>query len=252
MIGELTFDGIAVIVAAMLVGSVMKGLIGVGLPLIAIPVLAGFLGVERAVVIMAVPTLVTNSWMLWEHRSYAGQTRNLTALVLGGIPGVALGVWGLTFLDDRVLALVLAGLIVVYLLVSFARPQLAIPAAISRVASGPVGLVAGVLHGATGISGPLVATYAHGLRLEPRAFVLTVTVQFQVYAAAQVLGLFLAGLYDRGRLLESLLALLPVVVGMPIGMRLSYRLPRRVFERLVMLALALMAGKLVWDALGVS
>jgi hypothetical protein len=73
---------LAVIVTAMAVGAVVKGVTGSGLPTIAIPVMAGFLGVERAVVVMAIPTVVTNSWLLWEHRHHASGARDLP-LMLG-------------------------------------------------------------------------------------------------------------------------------------------------------------------------
>jgi phosphoribosylcarboxyaminoimidazole (NCAIR) mutase len=36
----------------------------------AVDVLRRF-GVEHAVVLMALPTVITNTWMLWEHRSFA-------------------------------------------------------------------------------------------------------------------------------------------------------------------------------------
>jgi hypothetical protein len=48
--------GIAAVVVAVALGAFVKGTTGAGLPLIAIPVLATFVGPEEAVVVMTIPT----------------------------------------------------------------------------------------------------------------------------------------------------------------------------------------------------
>ena len=39
-----------------------------GLPLVAVPFMAGFLGAEHAIVVMQIPGLVSNVWLVWRHR----------------------------------------------------------------------------------------------------------------------------------------------------------------------------------------
>ncbi|MBA2318229.1 MAG: sulfite exporter TauE/SafE family protein [Euzebyales bacterium] len=238
------------IVAAMVAGALTKGVTGSGLPTIAIPVMAGFLGVERAVVVMAIPTVVTNSWLLWEHRHHAGGTRHLPGMLACGAVGVGAGVWALTNLHARSLSLALAGIIVAYVAISLLRPAFALPEPVTRWLSPPMGFAGGVLQGATGIAGPLVATYVHAFRLPPRSYVFAITAQFQLFAAVQVAVLAGVGLYTRDRLVESALALVPVLLVLPLGMRLARRLDRRRFDYLVLGVLVLMGGKLVVDALG--
>lgn len=46
-----------------------------------IPVIAGFFGVQRAVLIMVVPGLVTNAWLLWRYREHFRATRDLPVLL---------------------------------------------------------------------------------------------------------------------------------------------------------------------------
>ena len=69
---------LVVIVAAIAVGAFIKGATGGGLPQIAIPVMAVFLGVEHAVVVMTIPGVIANGWLVWTHRQEAGQTHDLT------------------------------------------------------------------------------------------------------------------------------------------------------------------------------
>ena len=55
---------LVVIVIAIAVGAFIKGATGGGLPQVAIPVMAPFLGVEHAVVLMAIPGIVSNAWLV--------------------------------------------------------------------------------------------------------------------------------------------------------------------------------------------
>ena len=61
--GELAWDAWLVIVLALVAGGLTKGLTGLGLPGIAVPIMAIFLGVETAVMVMVLPTLATNLWL---------------------------------------------------------------------------------------------------------------------------------------------------------------------------------------------
>ena len=89
-----------------------------------------------------------------------------------GTAGAVLGTSLLESLDPDILSLSLAGMIGLYILVYFLHPSLHLTPATTRWTSPPVGAAAGVLQGATGISGPLISTYLHGFRLEKEVYVL--------------------------------------------------------------------------------
>jgi uncharacterized membrane protein YfcA len=242
-------SSILIIVAAMSLGSFVKGVTGQGLPQIAIPVMATFLGVEAAVVIMAIPGVVTNTWLLWNYRARFADTRDLPALLLTGTLGAVTGTVLLDTLDENALSLTLAAMICVYVVVFLAHPQLRLPPRLTRYTSPPVGFVAGVLQGATGISGPLVSTYLHGYRLHKEVYVLSITTVFQVYAVVQVVTLAAVGLYTAERLTLSVLSLLPTMTLLAVGARFTDRLSRRTFDYLVLALLLASAVKLVYDGL---
>ena len=245
----MTAGTLLAIVAAMGVGSFVKGVTGQGLPQIAIPVMATFIGVEDAVVIMAIPGIVTNSWLLWNHRAFFGRTRDLPALLLTGTEGAVVGTFLLDSLDPDALSLLLAAMVGVYALVFFAHPELRLSPRLTRMTSPAVGLAAGILQGATGISGPLVSTYLHGYRLPKEAYVLSITTVFQVYAVVQAVTLGAVGLYSRTLLVLSLLALVPIMALLPLGARLTDRLSRRTFDLVVLALLLASAVKLAFDGL---
>ena len=59
---------LAVVFLAIGAGAFIKGLTGTGFPLVAVPIMAIFLGVEHAVIVLQIPNLVSNLWLVWRYR----------------------------------------------------------------------------------------------------------------------------------------------------------------------------------------
>ncbi len=238
---------LTVIVAAIAVGAFIKGATGGGLPQIAIPVMAVFLGVEHAVVVMTIPGVIANGWLVWTHRHEAGETHDLPGMLVAGTVGAVVGTLLLSSLDGRWLSAALALVITAYIALALARPGFTIPARVTRLGSPPVGLVAGGLQGATGISGPLLTTWLHGFGLKPRAFVFAISTLFFVFAVVQAVTLAGVGLYTTERVVQSLLALVPIVFALPLGSAAARRLSPQTFQRVVLVLLAGSVVSLVHD-----
>lgn len=238
---------IVVIVTAIAVGAFIKGATGGGLPQVAIPVMAPFLGVEHAVVLMAIPGIVSNAWLVRTHRAAAAQTRDLPSLVGTSIVGAVIGTIALKSLDGRALSAALVAVIVAYIVIVLVHPGFHLPPRITRVTSPPVGLVAGGLQGSTGISGPLLTTYLHGYQLLPRAYVFSLAVLFCVGAIVQTVTLAAVGLYTGTRFVESLLTLIPIALFLPAGSWAAKRLSRTTFQRVTLVLVAGSAVSLLHD-----
>jgi uncharacterized membrane protein YfcA len=230
----------------------VKGIAGFGGPLLAIPVLAPSLGVEHAVVVVSLGNLISNLMMLVEHRAGLGETKAmLIRLLAAGALGTVLGTWLLTRLDNRPLALAVAAMVASYVVVSLRRPDFRLSPEAGRRLVWPVGALGGLVHGATGNSGPVFGTFMHSLGLDRAAFVFAVTVPFLVFGAIQILTLATLGAFTPHRLAEAMWAILPVLVVIPIGTRIARRLNQRTFSRIVLGLLAVAALRLVFSAFGV-
>lgn len=240
---------LAVIVAALAVGAFVKGVTGTGLPQVAIPVMAAVLGVERAVIIMSIPGILSNVWLVATHGHAASEARHLRSLLVTGVAGAAVGTVALTTVDTRVLTLVLAGLVLAYVVLRLAAPTLHLSRRSGALLSPPVGMAAGALQGATGVSGPLLSTYVHSLGLKPAAYVFSLATLFLVFSIVQVLTLAGLGAYTQTLLLEGLLAMLPVAAFLPLGVRIGRRVDPATFGRIVLAGLAVAASVLIWQAL---
>lgn len=97
-----------VMILALGAGAVVKGATGMGLPLVAMPILAAFLGVPHAIAVMMLPIIVTNAWQLLQYRGHLGGMHFLTGFLLAAVLGVVIGTWLLTALPESTLALALA------------------------------------------------------------------------------------------------------------------------------------------------
>jgi len=247
-LAAMTAEAIVVILAALLIGTVSKAITGFGLPLVAIPVMAAFIGVETAVVVMAAPSTYSNVVLLREFRE-APRLPGLGPGIALGLAGVALGTWLLSALAPGVLALGLASWIGLYLISQVANVEL--PARVRERPGFLIGAtgLGGVFQGATGIAGPVIVTALHAMRLERRPQLFALAAVFGAFGAGHLVTLWMFGLFTRERLLLSAVATVPVMLGLPIGLWLGRRMSVRTFNRCVLALLAVTGVKLVYDGL---
>ena len=238
-----------VVFGAITVAYFIKGVTGVGGPLLAIPVVASVTGIEHAVVVLSFANLISNGWLLWEHRAGAAGTGFIMIpfLTAGTVATVA-GTWLLTEIDDRFLSVLVAIVIVGYIISYVNDPELELDRRRARRWAAPIGLVGGALVGATGVGGPLIATYLHSIRFSRSAFIIALSLTFQVLGAIQIVALLWLGAFTPERTVEALWMILPVVAMTPLGIVIGRRLSQRWLEVLVLALLASAAVRLVVTA----
>lgn len=217
----------------------IKGITGFGGPLLAVPMLAPFLGVEHTVVVVSLGNIVSNAMLLWSNRHAATTHRRLlTRLLLAGAVGTIVGTVLLTRLDDAVLSLVLAASVFLYVVVSLARPEATLTPRQGLMLAVPAGAVGGLMHGALGNSGVVFGSFYHSLKWPRDEFVFALTVTFLGFGLLQTGTLLQLGSFAGERLGQALLATIPVVVVTPLGEAVARGLNPAVFSRAVLALLA--------------
>lgn len=245
----MTTGQLVVVLLASAAGALVKGVTGLGYPVLAVPLIALVGGIEDAVVIVAVPNLAANAFLCWEAREHRGGARDLDRLGAFGIAGAVLGTVALVQLPDDPLRVVLALTVVVFVVQFLRRPELRMDPTTARRWSPVAGSVAGVMQGAVGVSGPVVATWLHGYRLQRDSYVFSITLLFGVTGAAQVVVLVAQGAFTAERLVGSAVAAISVAIAIPLGLRLRRRLAGTAFERAVLAVLVLSAVSLLAEVL---
>ena len=151
-----------VILAAVVAGALVKAITGMGFPLVAIPVISLFVSVETAVVVIALPNVLSNGILATRERHAWPQTRDLPVLIGTSIVGAVFGTFLLVSLPERALTIALAAAVIVYIANTIRNPTFAIGPERSRRLAPGVGLAAGVFQGGIGVSGPIANV---GLRM---------------------------------------------------------------------------------------
>jgi uncharacterized membrane protein YfcA len=237
----------AVMAAALAGGAVIKGATGMGLPLVALPVLTAVFGLQHAVSVLTIPLLASNLWQVWLHRGVRAdrRLRFMPLLLAGGAIGIVGGTWLLVSVPERLLQVVLGAMLLVYVVIRLGRPNWTVGDSAARGASFPVGLGAGALQGATGISAPLSVTFVHAMRLEREAHVFAVSAIFLLFSMVQVPALMVSGVMRGEWLLQGVLALVPILLFMPVGQWLGTRFSAVAFDRLTLVFLCLIGLQLL-------
>jgi hypothetical protein len=93
---------------ALLLGGTLKGAIGMGSPVIAVPVMASFFDVRLAVVIMVIPNLLTNLWQLYNFRNDQLPGGLKWVFATAGCIGALLGTMMLANFPAEVLIIIVA------------------------------------------------------------------------------------------------------------------------------------------------
>ncbi|UOM33288.1 sulfite exporter TauE/SafE family protein [Acuticoccus sp. I52.16.1] len=236
---------IFLVLSTIFVGSVMKGAIGIGLPLLATPVLSIYLGVPAAVAIVSIPIVATNARQVVKFRADVFRQRYLAAFLVAGGVGVVLGTTVLVSAPVALLQIGLGGAVLAYLAIQLLMPPLVITPAQSRVLGGPVGLLTGLLQGAVGISSVVSITFLQALRLERAAFVGSISSMFLMFSTIQIAALVVEGTMTREYAALGALSLLAAGAGMWLGDKFASRMTATLFRRVVFAMLGLLSAMLV-------
>ncbi|KQX38698.1 hypothetical protein ASD04_08570 [Devosia sp. Root436] len=240
-------QSIVIMTLALTAGAVVKGATGMGLPLVALPVLTAAFGLQHAVGLMTIPLIVTNAWQVWRFRAEAGSPRLsfMPLFLVGGVVGIGVGTWALTNLPERVLVLTLGLLLLAYIALRLATPHWSLGLPLARRLGPLAGLGGGTLQGATGISAPVGVTFIHSMNLDRDAHVFTVSTMFLTFAVVQLPALWAAGVMRPEWMLQGVLALAPILAFMPVGHWISGKLSRKAFDRMILVFLGLIGLKMV-------
>lgn len=236
-------------IVAILLGGVMKGAVGAGVPIIAAPALTMLFDVQTAVAILVVPNLLSNVWQAWQFRHEAMPKRFLILFAGGGMLGVAIGTVMLAVLPQEALSLMVAFAVMAYITLRLARPNWTLKRDSANRLCGAAGIAGGFLQGATGISAPASITFLNAMKLPREAFIGTVSIFFVCMTAVQIPTLWGVGLLSLEMLAYGFGALALVFLSMPLGNWLGKRASPKVFDMVMLITLAVITVKILVEAI---
>jgi uncharacterized protein len=239
----------SLVAAAFILAGFVKGIIGLGLPTIAIGLLGLIVAPVEAAAMLVLPSLITNIWQLIAGPSFRALLKRFKTLLIGICCGTPIGV---SFIVSGNTPIVTAGLgfvLMAYGLYGLSAARFEIPPRAEWWLSPLMGFFTGILMGATGISALPVAPYFTALGLKRDDLIQALGLSFTVSSIALAIGLLVTGEFMMEIATISLLALIPAFIGMFIGQFLRQKIPQEQFRRYFFASLLVLGGYTAYRAI---
>ena len=236
---------VAAVVCSLIVAGLLKGTIGVGMPVVALPLLSLFIDVKSAAMLLSMPLIFSNLPQALEGGKTGRCLMQLTPVILGMVPGLFLGVQVLLALDANV-AKIIAGLVLVGVGgVTLLAPKLKLQPRLVLAAGVTFGFFGGILGGIAAMAGPLVFIFMLAKGLHGKAF--TKEASLYLVVSSGLLAIFLTASHEFSWIDASVstAATLPVVLGMYAGQYMRDKIAPETFKRLVLIAVIASGAELL-------
>ena len=237
--GDLPLIGL-VVVAYVLAGSV-KGVIGMGLPTVALALLASVMTPAQAAAILIAPSIVTNLWQMLAGPYLLAVIARLAPMLAGLCVGAWAGAGILTGGNSRQAALGLGLALIAYAALGLSRITFSIPRRLEIFIGPLVGLATRLIMAATGVFVIPALPYMQAIGLEKDELVQALGLHFTVSTLALAGVLWSGNVFDAQIATLSLIAIVPALIGMIAGQRIRRYLSIATF-RFCLFALLLILG----------
>lgn len=239
---------IATLIFAFLVAGGVKGLMGMGLPLVAIAILSTAIDIRAAIPLAVIPVVVLNVWQWLRGPHTARVVRRFLLLSLAACVGVVIGTELLFLLDPNILVATLGILVCAYVATSLFDFEFSLPPHAEPWVGPSVGLVGGVFCGAAGSIGPTVAAYLHALKVGKDEFVQATGMIFFIAGLPWLVALFEKRALTLPVAAISTAAIVPAALGMVGGAWLRRRISEERFRLIIFGALLIVGLNLIRKA----
>jgi len=230
-----------VVTIGLFAGGFTKGFSGIGLPLMAVPVMSLAIDLTLAVALMPIPIVITNIWQIYSS-TRLGWAATRFWLLLVCIPvGTFIGVKILSSVDPRWLAGIIGSITVVFSVLTQFKTDWHLSDFHSRWLAPIVGFTAGLIGGISSFFAPPLVMYLMALQLSKEAFVGAIGLMYLIGAIPMVFSLAYFDVLGPRDFLVSTLAAVPVFLGQMLGQSMRGFVADEKFRRVV-LAVLLLAG----------
>lgn len=240
---------IVLVVCAYLVAGFVKGIVGMGLPTVALGILAAVITPAQAAAILIIPSLATNVWQMVDGPYLWSLLKRLGGMLTGMFVGGWLGMGILTGANAKPAAIGLGIVLIVYSLMGLTKLKFSVPRHVEIWLGPLVGIATGYVMAATGVFVIPALPYMQAIGLEKEELVQALGLLFTVSTIALAIVLWDGGAFNLSLGTLSLFAILPAVIGMFVGQRVRKRISQDAFRIVLYLVLMGLGANLLWKNL---
>lgn len=213
---------LATITAIFVLAGFVKGMIGLGLPTVAMGLLALVMTPAQAAALLVVPSFLTNVWQAMGPE-LTPLVRRLWPMLLG----ICAGVWAG---GGARASIGLGAVLALYGVLGLTSVEFSVPARLEPWLSPLIGVITGIVTAATGVYMIPSAPYLQAIGLKTDALVQALGLSFTVATVALATTLVQDGALQISIAGASVAALAPALLGMVLGQWLRARTRSETFR----------------------
>ena len=237
---------LAVMSGALITGGVVKGIVGLGLPIVAMAILLNFMPPLTVLGLMVAPILITNLWQSLRAGNLLQPLRRFWPMIVMALIFLFIGAELIVAMDTAVLFAVLGCFVVVFSATNLMKPQVhPLKPETEKWAGLLAGALGGFLGGITTIWGPPMMMFFVMLKLDKDTFVRTIGLAWLSLAIPLTFAYWRNGIFTGDVIWLSLAACVPGMIGIRIGEKIRDRIDQETFRKAMLVVMFIIGLNLI-------
>ena len=224
---------VLVIILAVLAGGLVKGTLGFGMPMVALPIIAFIIPPTTAMILLCAPIFLTNFLQI-KFKEGVSSYRFLP-MFLSLVVGLIIGARLILEIDINTITQIIAVSIIFAALVNcFGFKINNIKQNYEKIITTIIGFGSGILGGLSTFYGPPMLAYLVAVDLPKEKFVRTVSTMYFIGSFPLYGSLIYYGFATKEDLIFSLILIIPAFISQQIGTKIRDKINHKQFRNLVL------------------
>ena len=239
------FSDIVIIICIFLFCGTVKGIVGFGLPVLAIALLSLVFDSRIGMVLILMPAIATNLWQIYVGGKFLEILRKLAPFLLAAMGAILFASGFLNVVDGPLLTRLLGILLVIYALSTLAGFQMDLTGRREKWSGVLIGLLNGTFTGLTGSLSVPGVIFLNSIGLPRVMLRQAMGLMFLISSATLMVALFFRGALSVETNVVSAISVVPALAGMALGERLAKCLSESLFRKIFLIGLAMLGATLI-------
>jgi uncharacterized membrane protein YfcA len=238
------FDIILIILISVFCGALIKGVVGIGMSMFSVPIIALFLPPTTSMILLCIPIFVTNILQIQIHKGISSYrfAPMFAALALGIMVGCTLILEiNITTISKIIAVSIIFAAIVNLVGLNFQniKPNL------EKKITIPLGFFSGIIGGLSNMYSPYILAYLVSTNLEKEELIRTIATMYFLGSLLIFPIWFYNGLGNINDIVWSFILLFPAVIGQKIGTKIRDQITNKTFKTIILYILILIGALLL-------
>ena len=230
---------VVIIILAVLAGGLIKGTLGFGMPMVALPIIAFVIPATTAMIILCAPILLTNFLQIKFKQGISSY--RFLPMILSLIIGLIVGARLILEINLNTITQIIAVSIIFAALINCFGFKIQNPnKSHERVITSIIGFGSGILGGLSTFYGPPMLAYLVASDLPKEKFVRTVSTMYFVGSFPLYGSLIYYGFATKEDIFMSMFLIIPAFISQQIGTRIRDKINQKQFRTCILVTLIIL------------